>query len=191
MGIIRKTASVGTLGIISFRSKKERLRRSEKARASAEEALDTEHRARLVAEARGTVADKKVRRATVAAEKAARKLESARQKSGRSRKAKKLAALMATAEPLVRSGFESARSASHEAADRGRTRGRKARKSAKKAAKVMRKDAARLRKDAGQSAEHAYQDIKAAARSAKDTVAPELEKAVHRASEKIDQLTSR
>lgn len=180
MGIIRKTASVGTLGIISFRSKKERLRKAEKARIEAEEALETEHRARLAAEAQGSVADKKVKRAMRAADKAANKLDKARQKSGRSRRAKKLAALMANAEPLVRSGIESARSATSDAVDQGRKRGRKARKNAK-----------RMRKEAAKRSEHTYRDLKAAATSAKEAVAPQVEKVVHRATEKIDQLASR
>ena len=42
MGIIRKTASISTLGIVSFRSKKELLRRAEKDRLAAEAALSRE-----------------------------------------------------------------------------------------------------------------------------------------------------
>jgi len=180
MGIIRKTASVGTLGIISFRSKKEKLRRADKARVEAETALETEHLARVAAESLGKVADRKVKRASAAAEKAERKLDKARQKSGRSRRAKKLAALMANAEPLLRTSLESARSVSSDAADRGRKRGRKARKTAKRA-----------RREAAKSAAHTYRDLVAAATSAKEAVAPQVEKVVHRASEKLDQLSSR
>ena len=52
MGLIRKTMSVGTLGIVSFRSKKERLQRAERSQQGAEEALEREHAARLSAEVR-------------------------------------------------------------------------------------------------------------------------------------------
>src|SRR5687768_11080708 len=39
MGLIRKTVSVGTLGLVSFRSKKEKLRRAEFSQHDAEAAL--------------------------------------------------------------------------------------------------------------------------------------------------------
>jgi type II secretory pathway pseudopilin PulG len=44
MGMIRKTVSIGTLGLVSFRSKQERLDRAEAALAEAETALRTERR---------------------------------------------------------------------------------------------------------------------------------------------------
>ena len=47
MGMIRKTLSVSTLGLISFRGKKERLERAERAQRNAEESLEREHVARL------------------------------------------------------------------------------------------------------------------------------------------------
>ena len=50
MGLVRKTLSVGTLGVVSFRSKKEKLRRAERAREEAELALEAEHDARENAE---------------------------------------------------------------------------------------------------------------------------------------------
>src|SRR6476660_3502317 len=51
MGVMRKTLSVGTLGVVSFRSKKERLRRAERSQRDAEAFLEAEHAARVAAEA--------------------------------------------------------------------------------------------------------------------------------------------
>ena len=52
MGLIRKTLSVGTCGVVSFRSKKERLRRAERSQHDAEASLIGEHAARVAAEGR-------------------------------------------------------------------------------------------------------------------------------------------
>jgi hypothetical protein len=52
MGLIRKTLSVGTIGLVSFRSKKERLQRAERAQRDAETLLEREHVARVAAERR-------------------------------------------------------------------------------------------------------------------------------------------
>jgi hypothetical protein len=63
MGIIRKTASISTLGIVKFRSKKERLRRAESARQSAADDLAAEQAARTAAEDRVAAAEKRARQA--------------------------------------------------------------------------------------------------------------------------------
>jgi hypothetical protein len=67
MGMIRKTMSVGTLGLVSFRSKKEKLRRAERSSRKAETALEAEHAARVSAESRITAAEKRVKHARAAA----------------------------------------------------------------------------------------------------------------------------
>src|SRR5687768_9167942 len=144
MGLIRKTVSVGTLGLIPFRSKKEKLRRAEQSQHEAEAALEREHEARMSAEVRSIAAEKRVKHAKAEAAHAARKSEKRR---GRRRSAKtdRLAGLIAGAEPIVRSGMESARSAGSDAAKsarsagsdaakRGRKVGRRARKAAKRSA---------------------------------------------------------
>jgi hypothetical protein len=64
MGLVRKTLSVGTLGLVSFRSKKEKLRRADRARFEAEEALERETNAREAAEVRIAAAEKRVKQAT-------------------------------------------------------------------------------------------------------------------------------
>jgi hypothetical protein len=50
MGAIRKTFSIGSFGVVAFRSKKEKLHRAEAAQIDAESALEEEHSARQGAE---------------------------------------------------------------------------------------------------------------------------------------------
>ena len=57
MGLVRKTFSVATLGAVSFRSKKERLRRAERALRDAEQDLERERSARETAERRIAAAE--------------------------------------------------------------------------------------------------------------------------------------
>lgn len=73
MGMIRKTMSIGTLGLVSFRSKKELLERSESSRLEAEARLTDEQAARLVAEARVEVAEKQAEQASRRERRAAKK----------------------------------------------------------------------------------------------------------------------
>src|SRR5438876_671156 len=75
MGVIRKTLSVGTLGLVSFRSKKERLRRAERSQRDAEAFLEAEHAARVAAEARIAAAEKRVKRASAEAAQASKRVE--------------------------------------------------------------------------------------------------------------------
>jgi hypothetical protein len=63
MGLIRKTLSIGTLGTVSFRSKKERLLRAERSQRRAEVSLEEEHEARTAAEVRGRKAARRVKHA--------------------------------------------------------------------------------------------------------------------------------
>jgi hypothetical protein len=144
MGMIRKTLSVGTLGLVSFRSKKEKLRRAERARRDAESTLENERAARVNAEQRIDAAEKRVKHASAAAAHAARQLERTkkRRRRGRERKVETIAELRAGVEPLVRSGFEGARHAGADATKRGRRAGRKARKAAKKSLRRAKEAAA-------------------------------------------------
>ena len=156
MGLVRKTLSVGTLGVVSFRSKKEKLRRAEKARREAEIALEDEHSARENAETRIAAAEKRLKHATSEASRTAHQLEKV--KRNRRRKAA-LTDLIASAEPVVRGGVDSAKSAGSDAAKRGRKAGRKARKAAARATTATR-----------------------------DAVVPRAEKVASRVGEAIDQL---
>jgi hypothetical protein len=130
MGLVRKTLSVGTLGLVSFRSKKDKLRRAERARHDAELALADEHDAREHAEIRIAAAEKRLKQATSEATRTAHQLEKVKRKRPRKNA---LTGLLASAEPIVRSGVDTAKSASTDAAKRGRRAGRKARKAAARA----------------------------------------------------------
>jgi len=92
MGVVRKTLSVGTLGLVSFRGKKEKLRRAERARSEAETSLRDEHENRVAAEAGLADAEKRSRRATKKAAKATKAAGAAakhtRSKRGRRRRRK-------------------------------------------------------------------------------------------------------
>ncbi|HEY5013342.1 MAG TPA: hypothetical protein VIK61_11645, partial [Acidimicrobiia bacterium] len=74
MGLIRKTMSIGTLGAVSFRSKKEKLERATRSRREAEVALEEEHGAREAAETRVGRAEKRLKRARAEAERNAHEL---------------------------------------------------------------------------------------------------------------------
>jgi hypothetical protein len=139
MGMIRKTLSVGTLGLVSFRSKKEKLRRAERSRHKAETELEAEHTARVSAESRIIAAEKRVKQARAAAAQAAQQLERTKKKTKKQRKrdhkvetVAALGELRANVEPVVRGGMESARRARADASKRGRKAGRRARRAAEK-----------------------------------------------------------
>jgi hypothetical protein len=167
MGLIRKTLSVGTLGLVSFRGKKERLRRAERSQREAEVSLQTEHSARVAAEGRISRAEKRVKQASAEAELAAKRLAQSKRRSRR-RKGETMGEVIAGLEPIVRSGVESARNARSDATERSRRAARRARKAAKRS----------LRR------------AKATASSAKDAAAPHAERLATRAGGVIEQLTS-
>ena len=76
MGMIRKTLSIGTLGLVNFRSKKEKLARSEATTAAVAADRDLERAARLDAETRAATAQVQLklakREAAVASKQAAK-----------------------------------------------------------------------------------------------------------------------
>jgi hypothetical protein len=167
MGMVRKTISIGTLGVVSFRSKKEKLRRSERSRHEAEIALEQEHGAREAAETRVAAAEKRVKHASTKAARNAQRLEKVKR---RKRRRATVSEMLRDAEPVVRSGADAVLSAGTDAAKRGRKAGKKAGRRARKAAK------------------------KAAATATavtKDVVAPGVEKVATKLGDSIEELSSR
>src|SRR5215203_6059454 len=73
MGLVRKTVSIGTLGIVPFRSKKEQLRRAQKAHLEAEAELAGEQAARTESDKRVIAAEKRARQAELLALQQAKK----------------------------------------------------------------------------------------------------------------------
>jgi len=78
MGLIRKTASISTLGLISFRSKKELLRRAEKERRAAEAEVERTRRAREALDVRLAETEKRARAAELQAQQQAKQAGVAR-----------------------------------------------------------------------------------------------------------------
>jgi ElaB/YqjD/DUF883 family membrane-anchored ribosome-binding protein len=156
MGMIRKTLSVSTLGLVSFRSTKELLQRAERARLGAERELMRERTARLSAESRVSAAERRLDRATDAAQHAAERLGRAKAKR-KTRRNERVQHLVENVEPV----------------------GRRARAVAKQTARDARRNAKRSLRQA--------HDV---AVSTKEAVSPPLERAVARAADAIDQLSS-
>ncbi|MBK5222510.1 MAG: hypothetical protein JJE52_06490 [Acidimicrobiia bacterium] len=125
MGVIRKTLSIGTLGLVSFRSKKERLRRAEGELADAERELEKEHKARDEADSRVESALKRAKRAELDALHEAQVATKERRRRKRGKRAKKAtAAAMVAAKPDRHRSKRSARKAmrADEVATRARRR---------------------------------------------------------------------
>ncbi len=115
MGLIRKTLSVGTLGVVSFRGKKEKLRRAERSQRDAEVALDQERSARANAEDRIAQAETRVKKADDDAAHAAKQLEKTKRRDRRARKATTVSDVIAAAEPIVRDQLDTIRHADRDA----------------------------------------------------------------------------
>ena len=156
MGMIRKTLSVSTFGLVSFRSTKEQLQRAERACSDAERALEREHAARVSAESRVSAAERRLERATDAAQHAAERLGRAKAKRS-NRRAERVQSLLDNVEPASK----------------------RARAAAKKSARHARRNTKRTLLQA--------QDV---ARSTKEAVSPQIERAVARASDAIDHVSS-
>jgi hypothetical protein len=142
VGLIRKTLSVGTFGVVSFRSKKERLRRAERAQRHAETSLDAEHAARLAAEDRVSGSERRAKRASVQTAHAAKRLERTRHRNRRHHKSETTRDVLAAVEPLVRTGIDNVRGASTDTAERSRRAGRRARKAATRTMRRAKENAA-------------------------------------------------
>jgi len=173
MGLIRKTCSVATLGFVSFRSKKERLRRAERSLGDAQHDLDRERSARETLERRIAAAEDRVKRATADASQAARQLEKVKRKKKAERGKRRrrvVSDMLAAAEPAVRTGAHVARDASAEAGRAGRRARTAASRSARKAHR------------------RAQRSLKQAAESTKGAVGPVADRVTDRVGEVFEQV---
>jgi hypothetical protein len=177
MGIIRKTVSISTLGIVPFRSRKELLRRAEKDRKVAEAELSREQEARLEADRRVAAAEKRVQRAelvalheaTVAAKAKAKGRGRRRGRRARRSALERFGDLVEGAQPVVE--------------EQAKAVGRRARK----AAKASRHAAQRAQREAGRGGRRA----RARMRELEATMAPHVEAAAVKAQALRDDLTER
>jgi hypothetical protein len=165
MGLVRKTFSVATLGIVSFRSKKEQLRRADKYRQDAEKVLAKERAARESAERRIATAEERVKHAIGEAAQVAQRLEKANRKrkaKGGRRRAGALAGVLAAADHAAReAGAEAGRAgrragkaathATHTATKQTRRSLKRATKSTKNAVNPV---AARISERVGDALDH-------------------------------------
>jgi hypothetical protein len=133
MGLVRKTASIATLGLVSFRSKKEQLRRAQAAHRDAAAALDRERRARSEADDRVVVAEKRAVDAELQALQAAKRLTRAKGEAKLSRRERRRARA-ATAVEVAGRQSRRARKRAAKAAAEAKVRGRRARKRAERLA---------------------------------------------------------
>ena len=140
MGLIRKTASVATLGIIPFRSKKEKLRRAEKAHREAQVDLAGEQAARAEADKRLVAAEKRARQAELQALQQAKRADVARGKR-KERRRKARSEARAAIEDLVGSATPVVEERAKDLGRRGRKAAAKAAKRAEAAAEEARKQA--------------------------------------------------
>ncbi len=179
MGVIRKTLSISTLGIVNFRSKKENLRRAEKARREALAELEGEQLARTAADKRIAAAEKRARQAELLALQQSKRADVAR---GKRRTRRRAAAAQAfdTLEGLVSSTTPAVEARAKDLGRRGRKAAVKARKRAEAAAedarKQARKQSKRARKRLGE---------------ASDAAAPHLEQAAERMGVLKDEAVER
>ena len=183
MGLIRKTVSIGTLGIVPFRSKKEKLRRAEKAHREAHAELLGEQAARAESDKRLAAAEKRARQAELLALQQSKKADIARGKrKERRRKARHEA--RAAIEDLVGSATPVVEERAKEIGRRGRKAAAKAAKRAEAAAEEARKQA----KKQGRRARKKVVDLTEAA-------APKIESlrddAVARGSELAEQARAK
>lgn len=176
MGIIRKTLSISTLGIVSFRSNKELLRRAEKARRQAEAELDREQTARSEADRRVADAERRVRLADLAA---LREAKSAAKGSG-ARRSRRKSSQLAAAKGMLDELVTAAQPVVADTADAAGRRARKAGKAARKAAAQAQNEAGRR----GRRARKRMRDMEAA-------LAPRIEATKDRAEAIKDDVVDR
>jgi hypothetical protein len=209
MGMIRKTLSIGTLGLVNFRSKKEKLARSEANAGVIAAERDLERAARLDAETRAATAQvqlKLAKREAAAASKQAAKLRKRGKRGKRAKHARPfaevggaVASAVKSAEPAVRSGVESAKDLTHEVAVAGKKIGKQARKQAKpvlksgaeSARELSHEVAVRSRKFGKRARKQATPVLKSGAESAQELGRKgmaALQQAQHAAAEHARQL---
>ncbi len=151
MGVIRKTLSISTLGIVDFRSKKEQLRRAEKAHREARAELAGEQAARSAADQRIAAAEKRARQAELLALQQSKKADVAKGKRRDRRRAATSQAIDAI------EGFVTTNAPVVE--ERAKDLGRRGRKAAAKAAKRAEAAAERARKEARKQGKKAKQKL--------------------------------
>lgn len=160
MGLIRKTASISTLGLISFRSKKELLRRAEKDRRAAEAEVERTRTARAALDARLVETEKRARQAEAVARQRANPDDGA--KGGRRARRK------AAANQAIDAVEDFVSTAAPQVEQRAKELGRRGRKAAEKAAKQAEAMAEKAQKQARKRGKEAKAKIDEASDAASE-----------------------
>ena len=178
MGLVRKSLSISTLGLVNFRSKKELLRRAESDLDAANAELARHQEARTAAEGRVGTAEKRTRQAELQALHAAKKAAKLRGKKGKRARslAERLSDAIDIAEPKL-----------HAAAGEAKVRGRKARKQAQKAAKQAEVRGRKAAKQAAIAAAEAQARAKIEAKKGRKRATAAYEDAKVRAEPLLDR----
>ena len=151
MGLIRKTVSISTLGIVPFRSKKEQLRRAKRAHDDAVADLEREKGARSSADTKVAAAEKRAVEAELQALQVAKRLAKVKKSADDDRRTRRQARRQAAAAALTTAASTAEATASSAAAEAVKL-GRRARKRAEKAAVDAQKMGRRARKRAEKAA---------------------------------------
>lgn len=167
MGLIRKTASIATLGVVSFRSKKERLRRAESAYRKAADELAREQAARSEADRRVQAAERRAGQAELTAVHEAKSAARARRKV-RGRKARRKEVVENRVGGLLESAQPAVAATAEKVGRRGRAAARKAEKMARRTATKARKEAAKAREEVGEARKDVHPKLRSAAVAAGD-----------------------
>ena len=158
MGLIRKTLSISTFGIVDFRSKKEQIRRAEKAQRAAQAELAGVEAARRVTDQRLAEAETRARKAELLALRQA-KLADEGKTSRRDRRHARRSDALEAIEGLV----ASAGPAVEEQAKKLSRRGRKAAKKARKQAEAAADKASKQARKQGRRAKAKVEEVAASA----------------------------
>ena len=149
MGLIRKTLSVTTLGLVGWKSKKELLRETEADLAATRAELEETSALRAALEDRLGTTERKLSAAEVEAVGAAKKARRAeRRRQQRERLEAKLGSVTHEAEARAEKARKQAEARAHETRAKLEKTTRKARKQAEKTAKEARKRAEHLADEA-------------------------------------------
>lgn len=193
MGIIRKTASISTLGIVPFRSKKELLRRAERGQEAAKAELLREQAARADADRRIAVAERRVRAAELTALHEAKLADKAAGRGRKRRKARKAGKRQIARELLgdVMAATQPVEDRAREASRRGRSAAKRAAKSAQEAAERAQREAEKAAAIARKEAKKGGKRARARLREVEEAVAPRVEAAAEKAQELAETARDR
>ncbi len=192
MGMIRKTMSIGTLGLVSFRSKSERLARAETTLGEVSQARDLERAGRVEAETKALAAEAQLKLAKHEAAVARKHASKLRKRGTRGKRRPKvlaglgtaMAAAAKSAEPVISTGVDSARDLTHTLAAGSQQLGRRANRSARRA----KKRAKPTLRSGAESAQQAAHDVAVASRKLGRTSRKSLKRAGATATDQAKHL---